>query len=927
MPAETPASGATSASRLVDAFLVAAFLGLAFLLGAFPLKDTDFWWHLKAGDMIRQTGEVPRVDTLTYGAEGHPWVDLHWLFQVLISWGFGRFGVPGLTLAKCAITTAAVALLISARRKDWPVWAMVLAWVPALFVLGGRMYIRPETLTLLYLSAYLAVLFRWERWPALAFVLPAVQVLWVNTQGLFLLGPILMGFALVDAAIRRGALSPERRPWWRTVGIATALVGVACLVNPYGLAGALYPLQLAGTMSTPIFKTTIAELEPIPSFIGRSGLTSLPLCIHLFAMVLGAASFVIPLLWSGWVRLADRRAALEPAPAPEPPPKKRGKKGDAQTKPRGKKGKQQAPAEPPASWGVSPFRFFLYASFSALSLAASRNSHQFAAVVGTVTAWNFGEWAAAIRARRLRLRPDAPSWPVGRRLAVLGVVGAAIGLVASGQFYAWAGEGRIVGLGEEKLWFPHEATRFAGRPDMPDRLVAYHNGLPSLYEYYFGPERKVYTDARLEVMGPEVYSQYIALGDRIGGNLPGWSEELVGMGRPAVMLDTIDARIAGKVATLLAARRWHCVWFDPIVAVFVHDSYSSVIREHGVDFLARHYRREAGAAPADPAALAAMAKSMYNVAAQLRSRPGNDALARSMVLLGLDYSRRLRAVAPGDLEGWKRAGVLELLRDPLGTEGVIPRFRLPFDPTFDISLARSTYALRRTVEAAPDDGLPLLSLGNSFVLRGMNEPALPLIERFAGLPARNEYQKRYSAQAPDMIARIRADLGAKPATTWSNLGDLERVVSALLATGWAETAADVMENAYKPEARSWEWADRLAILRLHLGRPDRARAAWLAVGESAPAAVRSARVAMTYLVEDDFEAARRAYAEALAADPKLFEAHFGLAVLEQDAGHADEALAAAKRAEANAPNDHSRIAARELIGAIAPAVPGQSLSR
>ncbi len=69
---------------------------------------------------------------------------------------------------------------------------MLVAWLPAILVLGGRIYVRPETLTLLYLSIFLAVLTRWDRHPALAAVLPIVQVAWVNSQGLFVLGPIIL---------------------------------------------------------------------------------------------------------------------------------------------------------------------------------------------------------------------------------------------------------------------------------------------------------------------------------------------------------------------------------------------------------------------------------------------------------------------------------------------------------------------------------------------------------------------------------------------------------------------------------------------------------------------------------------------------------------------------------------------------------------
>ena len=52
--------------RFLDCAGVGLFLALTFLLGAFPLKDTDFWWHLKTGDMIRQSGRVPTFDLFTF---------------------------------------------------------------------------------------------------------------------------------------------------------------------------------------------------------------------------------------------------------------------------------------------------------------------------------------------------------------------------------------------------------------------------------------------------------------------------------------------------------------------------------------------------------------------------------------------------------------------------------------------------------------------------------------------------------------------------------------------------------------------------------------------------------------------------------------------------------------------------------------------
>ena len=159
------------AAWIADAGLVVLFLALTFLLGVFPLKDTDIYWHLRTGQIIRQTGQVPRTDIFTFTREGAPWIDLHWIFQVAVSWLYERGGVVALNLAKCAVTCMAVLMLVTARRRDWPIWVMLVAWLPALLVLGGRIYVRPETLSLLYLSIFLAVLIalgppslRW--WPS-----------------------------------------------------------------------------------------------------------------------------------------------------------------------------------------------------------------------------------------------------------------------------------------------------------------------------------------------------------------------------------------------------------------------------------------------------------------------------------------------------------------------------------------------------------------------------------------------------------------------------------------------------------------------------------------------------------------------------------------------------------------------------------------
>ena len=54
-----------------------------------------------------------------------------------------------------------------------------------------------------------------------------------------MLGPVILGFGLVDAALRLGLFAPERRRWWKLILVASLATGLACLINPYGIKGPL----------------------------------------------------------------------------------------------------------------------------------------------------------------------------------------------------------------------------------------------------------------------------------------------------------------------------------------------------------------------------------------------------------------------------------------------------------------------------------------------------------------------------------------------------------------------------------------------------------------------------------------------------------------------------------------------------------------
>ena len=238
---------------------------------------------------------------------------------------------------------------------------------------------------------------------------------------------------------------------------------------------------------------------------------------------------------------------------------------------RRRSGREGEAAGRAAAGGSRPFRLLLFAAFSVLSWQATRNSHQFAAVVGTVTAWNFGEWAAAVAGGVRDLGGRRRTRPLGAGPAAGGARGGRRRSSRAGRqrpVLRLGRRGADVGLGRAAALVPARGGRSSpGAPGCPTGSSASTTATPASIEYYNGPEQKVFADARLEVMGPELYERVprprrgsrrrrpagpVELGrdgparaswsTTSSPSWPGWRRSLLGSPRLAVRLVRPDRR-------------------------------------------------------------------------------------------------------------------------------------------------------------------------------------------------------------------------------------------------------------------------------------------------------------------------------------------------------------------------------------------------
>jgi len=307
--------------------MLAALAAGAFVVALGPITDGDIYWHLAAGRTMVANHALLRADPFTVSAAGRPWIDVHWLFQ-LGGWALYRLGGwTGLAIAKAsAVAGTAVILARTAERKGGPAAGALSACMllATLYLARHLLPMRPVIVTGLCLAIFLWVL---ESARAGAtrrlWFLPALQVVWINCQGLAPLGLALLGAYVVEAGYERlrGRAAPQAPPF-RALLATLALCVSASFVTPFGVRAVALPFHLLARI-TPgthnVFSTAIAENIPpfvlartAPAQIGHFRWTLLALAIALavFRPRLRLAHLLILALFMTLALMANRNVLL-----------------------------------------------------------------------------------------------------------------------------------------------------------------------------------------------------------------------------------------------------------------------------------------------------------------------------------------------------------------------------------------------------------------------------------------------------------------------------------------------------------------------------------------------------------------------------------------------------------------------------------------
>lgn len=201
---------------------LAAILALTLGGVVYPLTDSDYFWHLRTGYLILESGSIPTQDPYSFTAPGARWEVQGWLFDLMMAWVHRGMGDTGLRLffsfwivGAFAVVHRCVRVYVADTTRALPLTLASAA--------GAAMYFvaRPLVATLFGFALTLLLLLKHRKSGRKAWLLgiPVLMAAWGNLHYGFVTGLGLIGLVSVadllsrampidGARVDRGCLTP-----------------------------------------------------------------------------------------------------------------------------------------------------------------------------------------------------------------------------------------------------------------------------------------------------------------------------------------------------------------------------------------------------------------------------------------------------------------------------------------------------------------------------------------------------------------------------------------------------------------------------------------------------------------------------------------------------------------------------------------------
>ena len=230
---------------------VSVLFVLIFGSGNGLLGDGDTGYHIRTGEVILQTWQIPSRDPYSFHSPSLKWTAHEWLSEVIMAAVYKTAGLTGVVIffaLLLAVTHWLLYRLLIKRSDD----VLLSTAITLLATATSAMHwlARPHAFSLLLTLLWCHYLDRFNVEERRSLVhLPILMLVWVNLHGGYIIGLILIILYLLGDIFYSMTKPPEESRRFRHKARVLFYIlmgcGAACLMNPYGVEILWFPIRLA----------------------------------------------------------------------------------------------------------------------------------------------------------------------------------------------------------------------------------------------------------------------------------------------------------------------------------------------------------------------------------------------------------------------------------------------------------------------------------------------------------------------------------------------------------------------------------------------------------------------------------------------------------------------------------------------------------
>lgn len=216
-----------------------ALILLAFLVSFTEISESQTLVRIRTGQHIIQNGFLPPADDVfSYSASDQPWVNLSWLYDVILAATWSVAGFSGVTFLKAAIVASAFYLISRISVANVSTWWATICGTLALIACYPQFTAQPEIVTMLGVSLTLYLLFQWRITEYRKYLVGLVLffLFWANLDPRMFLGLLILIFFALGYLVDQFSGRLERFKLDNVLHIGLAVIAsiLIVMIHPFG---------------------------------------------------------------------------------------------------------------------------------------------------------------------------------------------------------------------------------------------------------------------------------------------------------------------------------------------------------------------------------------------------------------------------------------------------------------------------------------------------------------------------------------------------------------------------------------------------------------------------------------------------------------------------------------------------------------------